>query len=128
MITNYVVLKTTIFQKELYSKLNNFSQTHKTMGRFCSIPVSVLDVAIETSKAPIGSIECLAMAAINLVGLAFSKKFTLKDALINAEFTLISIVVTPVKLATAPLKVIYQLFAILINPEKVQSIVPILND
>lgn len=62
------------------------------------------------------------MAAINLIGAAFSTKFKLKDALACTEFTLGAAVNTPVKIVTAPFKIIFQLFAIIINPEKVQSI------
>lgn len=122
MRTYFFHQKIVNLQDELYSKLNNFSQSNKTQGRFCSIPVSILDVALDTFKSPLAAIEYLAMAAINLVRAAFSKQFTLKDALACTEFALGSAVNIPVKLVLAPVKIIFQLFAIIMNPEKVQSI------
>lgn len=132
MRTYFVNQKISELQDQLYSKLNNFSQSNKTLGRFCSIPVSILDVALDTFKSPLGAIEYVAMAAINLIGAAFSKEFTLKgftfkeltlkDALGCTEFALGAAVNIPVKLVVAPVKIIFQFIAIIINPEKVQSI------
>jgi len=122
MRTCFVLQKTAGLQDSLYSGLNNFSQTNKILGRFCSITVSILDVALDTLKSPLNAIEHVAMAAINLIGAVFSTKFSLKDALASTEFALGSAVNTPVKLVVAPFKIIFQLFAIIINPEKVQSI------
>ena len=112
----------TDLQGKLYSKLNNFSRSNEILGRLCSIPVSILDVALDTLKTPLSAIEYLAMAAINLIGALFSKKYTLKDALANTEWTFAAIANTPVKLFMAPIKIVFQFFAILIHPEKVEPI------
>ena len=122
MRSSFVYQKATELQNNLYSKLNNFSETNEALGRFCSIPVSILDVGLDTFKLPLSVIECVAMAAINLIGAAFSTDFTLKDALASTEFALAAVANTPVKLVIAPVKIIFQCFAIIINPQKVQSI------
>lgn len=109
-------------QGSLYFKLNNFSQSNKIAGRFCSIPISILDVALDTLKIPLTTIESVARASINLIGATFSNEYTLKDALAYTERALGSIAVIPVKLVMAPIKITFQFFAIIINPEKVQSI------
>ena len=62
------------------------------------------------------------MAAINLIGASFSKKFTIKDALANAQYALGSAANTPVVLIMAPIKIIFQSLKIAINSNKVQSI------
>ncbi len=146
MRTYFVTKQITNLQETLYAALNGLSQTHKTLGRFCSVPVSILDVGLDTLKSPLGVIEYVAMTAINLIGAAFFKnvklkdvlaytnwtsndffcseeaRFTLKDVLVSTEHTLIAAANLPVKLVVAAPKIIFQFFAIIINPEKVQSI------
>ncbi len=122
MRSNFIQDKTTELQNNLYSQLNKFSQTNKTLGRFCSIPVSILDVALDTLRSPLHAIEQVAMVAINLIGAVFSTEYSLRDALFSTESALASAVNTPVKLAMAPFKIIFQLFAIIINPEKVHPL------
>ena len=109
-------------QDEIYYKLNTFSKSNKIAGRFCSIPISILDVGLETLKIPLSAIENIARAAINLIGAAFSTKYTLKNALLHAELAVGLIALTPAKLVLAPINIVFQLFAIIINPEKVRSI------
>jgi hypothetical protein len=92
------------------------------LGRFASIPVSILDVAIDTLKHTLIGIERIASAAIHLIGAAFYKDYSLKESLRLIEDALGSAVHTPVALALAPLKIIVQLFAIIIDPEEVNSI------
>lgn len=106
-------------QNEIYSKLNN---SNKLLGRLCSIPVAVLDVALDTSKISLYVIDHIALALINLVGAAFSKECTLKDALLYTEGTFRLAAIIPVRVAFVPVKIIFQIFAIIINPKKVQSI------
>ena len=109
-------------QNTIYCELNVFSKSNKIAGRFCSIPISLLDVGLETLKTPLSAIEFVAMAAINLIGAAFSTEYTLKDALLLTGRALDRIATIPTKLVMAPIKIAFQLFAIIINPEKVQSI------
>lgn len=122
MRTYFIPEITTRLQENLYVKLNKFSQKNKTSGRLLSIPVSILDVAIDTLRTPLSTIEFVAMLAINTIGASFSKEYELKDSLICIEFALCSFVETPIKLAVAPLKIFFQFFAIIIDPTKVQSI------
>ncbi len=122
MRTLYVNQIQVKLQYSLYSNLNDFSQTNKILGRFCSIPVSVLDIALDVLSIPLITIEYVAWAAINLIGVVFSKKFSLKDTLICTELALVSVLFIPVKLVLAPFKITFQFFAIIINPEKVMSI------
>lgn len=120
----YVYRKTTQLQDYMYSELNTFSRSNKVLGRLCSVPVSVLDVAIETLRTPLQVIENVALFAFNLIGAAFSKECSLKDALQCAEWAVVGVLHTPVAVAFAPLKVIYQLFAIIIDPVEIKSINP----
>ncbi|MDF2549343.1 MAG: hypothetical protein K0S07_410 [Chlamydiales bacterium] len=122
MKSNLISESFTGLQDKLYDKLNEFSHSHKILGRMCSVPVSVLDVTLDTVKMPVRIIECVAMAAINLIGAAFFDKYTLKDALAHTDWALGVTANIPVKVVMMPLKIAFQFFAILINPEKVQSI------
>jgi hypothetical protein len=121
MRTNFIFTETIKLKEQLYDNLNNFSQSNKTLGRFCSIPVSILDVGLDICSTPLSVIEYAAMAAINLVGAVFSKKCTLKDSLAYTEYTLRATVNIPVTIVIAPIKLIFQFFAIIIDPEKVKS-------
>jgi hypothetical protein len=109
-------------QKFIYEKLNKFSKSNTGLGRLGSIPVSIVDVALDTFGTPVSAIEHLGMIFINLVGALFSKDYSLKHALVSMRFTLGCIVGTPVDFALAPINIIFQFFAIIIDPEKVQSI------
>ena len=71
---------------------------------------------------PFIAIEKIAMAAINLIGAAFSNKYRLKDALISLESGLMATMAIPVKLVLVPFKISFQFFAIIINPVAVKSI------
>lgn len=97
-----VFQQTTMLQKSIYSNLNNFSQRNKNWGRFFSIPVSILDVAIDTLRCPLTAIEHIALAAINLIGVAFSTQYSLKDALVCTEVAVLTAVCTPIKIVFAP--------------------------
>ncbi|MBS4168180.1 hypothetical protein [Parachlamydia sp. AcF125] len=130
MRTSFTVRASYTLQAKLYDHLNEFSQSHKILGRFSALPIALLDVACDNLEIPVNAIEQIAMAALNLVGTVFSLKsalagkpanYNLKDALRCAEWGMGSVVCIPVKLALAPAKIIYQFFAILICPEKVQS-------
>lgn len=105
-------------QDPFYSGINK----HEVIGRLISIPVSILDVTLETIKTPLKIIECLVLAIINLLGAAFSDKFTLKDALYNTERMLFNTLGIPVVVVMVPLKLLYQLFSIVIDLENVKSI------
>jgi hypothetical protein len=60
-------------QKTLFTKLNNISQNHKVLGRFCAIPAAAADVSLDVLK--LTAIEAIVMAVINLIGAAFSSAF-----------------------------------------------------
>lgn len=122
MITNYTGKFIDNLQTGLYDKLNKFSASHQISGRICSIPVSLLDVSLDIFKSPLRSIENVALVAINLIGAIFKENCTIKHAVLNAESALTGIVILPVKIVIAPLKIIYQFFAIIIDPVKVNSI------
>lgn len=122
MRTQYISDGCLKFQDALYSKLNNFSHNHSLIGRLGAIPLAVADAAIEIVNPLLSTIEALAMTVFNLLGAALSSKCTLKDAIANAEWTLIHAARTPINVLMAPIKVVYQIFAILINPANVNTI------
>lgn len=109
-------------QNRIYSNLNDISKSNKMAGRLCAIPISILDVGLDSLRTILTAIECVAMAAINLVGAAFSDEYTLKHALAHTELTITSSMLIPVKLIMAPIKIVFQFFAIMIDPETVQPI------
>ncbi len=109
-------------QLSFYRNFNTYSESNPILGRLLSIPVSIIDVAVDSLKFPLVAIECVVLGFIHLVGALFSNRYTLKNALQYADFALSRIVVTPIKLGMAPIKIVFQFFAILIDPKKVQSI------
>lgn len=121
MKANTVFTKTRDCQDVLYKELNNYSEKHKVLGRLCALPVSLIDVTMDVLKVPLVVIENVAKAALNLIGAAFFKDCNIKDALYNVEIAAVNFVCIPIKLGMAPLKIVYQFFAILIDPTKVQS-------
>lgn len=109
-------------QFSIYKDFNAFGGKSPVLSRVLALPVAVLDVAIDTFKTYLSAIEHVALAVINLIGAVFSKKYTLKDALVSAELALISSAMVPVKSMLAMPKIIFQCIAILIHPSKAQSI------
>ena len=109
----------TRLQNNIYSKLNN---SNKIAGRFCSIPISILDVGLETLKRPLSAIESVAMVAINLIGAAFSNECALGDALSHTISAGEYIAFTPLQFIMAPFELVFQLFAGMINPKNAKSI------
>lgn len=107
-------------QAVLYINLNEYSESHKILGRFRSVPVAILDVALETFKTPLNVIQGIALAVINLVGAVFSDECHLKDALYCAEKALANAVLIPIKFGIAPLKLVFQIFSGMIDPENLQ--------
>ncbi len=119
MRTLYSYALPIFIQTRLYEKLNDYSKSHSVLGRLCSLPVSFLDIGLETAKPPLWAIESVAMIAINLVGMVFSKKFSLKDALFHSEMAFTQTLSTPVRIIYSPIKFCYQFFAILIDPSNI---------
>ncbi len=124
MRTAYSFFKPSYLQERLYEKLNDFSESHSVLGRLCALPVSFLDIGIETAKTPLGAIENVAITAINLVGMAFSEKFSFKDALASSQMAFILTLSTPVRIIYSPIKFCYQFFVILIDPSNVKPYHP----
>lgn len=122
MKSNLIYNTSRDLSNKLYSGLNSYSQSNETLGRICSIPVSLLDIGIESFSLPLASIEFAAMAVIHLIGAAFSKEYTLRNALKYTESSLMLAAATPVKFALAPIKVVFQIFVILNDPKNVVSI------
>ncbi len=110
-------------QKQAYGKFNSFAKSSPLLGRLGAFPVAVLDIGVHSLSYSLHALEALAVAVVNLSGLIFatsySNKCSLKDALFNTEMFMSGIILTPFKLLIAPLKVIYQVSAIIINSEKV---------
>lgn len=109
-------------QNDMYRKVHEFANTYENVGFLCAIPVAIFDVSLETFKTPLKVIEYLAYTAINVFGAACFYDCNFKDALFNAQATLNHIAITPVAVVMAPLKLIYQVFAIALDPEDVKSI------
>lgn len=108
-------------QTKLYEELNEFSFSHEMLGRFCSIPVSLVDVTLETFKMPLAVIEHIVLAAIHLVGAAFCKKYKLKKSLDHMNFVLLKAVAIPFTLLKAPIQLSCQIFYIIEDPLNARS-------
>jgi hypothetical protein len=79
------------------------------LGLLAVLPVAILDVSIETIKTPLKAIEQLALAAINLIGAAFSHNCTLRGADYSLTKGLYCLADTPVAILLAPLRLVQQL-------------------
>ena len=110
-------------QQVMYSKLHLFSRKHNILGRASAIPVAAADVTLETLKTPLRVIECVAMTAINLLGVAFgSPGCSIKFAMYQAQQALSYIASTPVACAMIPFQLFYQLLVTVADPKYAKSI------
>lgn len=112
-------------QDNLYRTLNDFSETHEIMGRFCSIPVAILDVTLDVLQLPVEAIKSVFDAGMKLLSFPTSKPLKgrlLKLALYDMQRAFGAIANIPVRLAVAPFKIIFQVVVIIIDPKTVLSI------
>jgi hypothetical protein len=112
---------TMFLQDNIFDSFNLFSQKHPVLGRFLSVPVSLLDVTLELLKFAINIIENIAKTMKKLLG-SNKPMNGVKFGLLNLEKALSSFCAIPAKVLMAPIKFAFQTFAILIDPTKVQSI------
>jgi hypothetical protein len=109
-------------QVKMYEVQGAYAKIHPNMGRISVIPVAVIDVVCEILKAPIGAIERIVVAALNLIGFLFSSKFTFKEFIFSAEMGLKTMLNFPITVCLVPVKLIYQIFAGIYDPQNCKSI------
>lgn len=110
-------------QANMYYKLNMFSVSQPLLGRLGAIPVSIIDVALDTIQPPLSAVESAVLVVFNVVGAIFRQyNYSLKDALANVEWTFMNLALASVKIALAPLKILHQFVAILVDPVNVNDI------
>lgn len=103
-------------QLELYKGHKDFSVNHPIIGRLLAVPVAFLDVSVSVFIIPISVIEHLALVAINLFGSTISTECTVKDALDNFEVACLETITYPVKVLFMPIKFLFQVCVIIIDP------------
>ena len=109
-------------QRELYEQFNSLSKDNVVGGQILALPCSLIDTFIETLKTPLEAIECTAYAALNTLGFLFSKDYTIKKAITYLDTALRDVVTTPIEIAMAPVKFVYQFFTAVRDPENATSI------
>lgn len=109
-------------QNSLYNTQRKISISSPSLGRLSAIPVSLIDVGLETLKGPLSALENVTLIFRNVLGAPFSENYSLKDALCSFEYALRNAAYTGVAIALAPIKLTYQLFALLIDPIYTRSI------
>jgi hypothetical protein len=122
-------------QDSLYSGLNEFSIRHGILGRLASIPVSIIDVALDLVQTPFLIAERVIRAATNVFGVALNAPLSLcgaygvcglgcasvKNVLQHVEFALNTTLTTPGRVVMAPFKIVYQLGRIAYDPVTAKS-------
>lgn len=108
-------------QLDAYQAHKAFSKKHQFLGRLCGVPAAMCDVIYDTSVIW-SAVEHLAFAAINLVGAAYSNKCTIKDAIFNFEVACMETASFCIKMVLFPIKFLFQVCIILINPVKYRPI------
>jgi GDP-D-mannose dehydratase len=109
-------------QQDMYGLFNAVSQDNNVLGRVFAIPVAAVDVALETFKAPLRTIEAVAMAAINLLGATRFSSCTVRHALFYAQTSFNYALSVPVAVLMAPILFVYQSCVALWDPENIKSI------
>ena len=106
-----------VLEQLLYDNLNRSSPL---LGRSVAIPVALCEGVLEVIRLPLGVIEAVVRAVFNGLGCLFIPQCKLKDAIIYTERAFKLVLVMPVSLTMIPLKIFYQIIAILINPKEVK--------
>lgn len=110
------------FQLEIYQEHRHFSINHQFLGRLLALPVAMIDVGADLLTPLFAAIERLAFVAINFFGAAFSAKCTIKDAIWSLEAAYVNTVQVPFKILLIPIKLLFQVSIILINPVQYRPI------
>lgn len=97
-------------------------------ARIISIPLAFLDVSLESLKTPLAAIEYLILSALNLLGVLFSPenwmkehKYSMSKTFVNFEHGVNHVAQTGALVIIAPLKLTYQLFASVLDPNTIES-------
>ena len=122
MLTMFTEKYLNLAQVKMYEVQGVYAKIHPNKGRISVIPVAVIDVVCEILKAPISVIERIAVAALNLIGFLFSSKFTFKEFMCSTETGLKTMLNFPITVCLAPVKLIYQIFAGIYDPQNCESI------
>ncbi len=112
-------MRSSFFVTNMYLQ-NDIYDILKTTGRLGAIIVIPLDTAVEIIKFPLQAMQDLVSVILNVLGCLFSDYYTLKDALKNAETSLLHLLHTPVAIVMAVPKAAYQFCAIMIDPVNVR--------
>lgn len=114
MKSNFFVKNMTEMQNSLYGCL-------KTTGRLGFVVVIPVDTFLEVTKYPLQAIQDCMLVIFNVLGsLLLCRNSSFKDALKSLEAGCDHLLHTPVAVAMAAPKAIYQFFAIMYNPRQVQ--------
>ncbi|KAF3361691.1 hypothetical protein PHSC3_001814 [Chlamydiales bacterium STE3] len=109
-------------QDKHYEKLNKFSVAHPLVGRVVAFSIVLSDVGLNALKHVACLIESVALVPFNLIGGAFYPKYSLKDSIFCLEVSASIAFSLPVRFLLVPVKLISQIFAAVIHPDRVQSI------
>ena len=119
MDTHLVKNFSTMSQEALYNRLNSSAKHSPNLARLCAFPVALSEGVLDMLSI-LAVIEDSAMAIINLVGVLFDPRFSLKGAVKCTENALFGITRIPVKVCMLPVKIFFQTVAIFINPKGVK--------
>ncbi len=111
------------FQNKIYGELNSISRK-KGMGpgRLGAIPAAGIDVFLSTVTPLLKLIQAVAYTVFQLVGCVFSKSYTFKNGLFGVEMSFRLVGASCGVILLAPIKLIHQIVAGLMKPDKVNSI------
>ena len=107
-------------QEALYTSLREKAAHNPNKARLCALPVALSEGALDMLNI-LEVIEHSAMAIINLVGVLFDPRFSLKDSVKCTQKALSGITGIPVRVCMLPINIFFQTIAILIDPKKVTS-------
>lgn len=119
-LTNHGIDYIQSFQTNVYTRLNNIAEDRPMQACLWSIPISVLDIGSEIIKNPLWVIDALGLAAIEMFGALLGSQHTLNKSVQLLERATIILIAIPVQLVFAPIKITFQVVAIIRNPTDVE--------
>lgn len=102
----------------LYRNFNHFAKTHKKWARSMALPLAIFNSMADLATLPIIVIEQLALAAFNLIKVAFSaKSASLSKCVAHLNTAGETLLCTPQKILFSSIAIIIKTIFIMFKPE-----------
>lgn len=113
---NYLICNLNSLQDQMYYQFHKIAEKRPIQSLALVLPISVLDIGSDIIKPSLFVIDRLGKAAIEMFSALWSSELTLKNSVQLLEYAAFDLILIPVALVFAPIRVAIQVVAIIRDP------------